>query len=68
MDIRGVLYRGADFGVRRSISLYRLLMTFAQALRAPGRSTPIREVFSSGLKDLIRLLTSIKLFQPISFM
>jgi len=30
-------------------------------------STPIREVFSLGLRDLIRLLTSIELFQPISF-
>ena len=51
-----------DFSVRRSILLYRLLMTFAQALRAPGRSIPIREVFSLGLKDLIRLLTSVELF------
>jgi len=51
-----------DFGVRRSISLYCLLITFAQALRAPGRSIPIREVFSLGLRDLTRLLTSIELF------
>jgi len=56
-----------DFGIRRSISLYYLLITFAQALRAPGRSIPIREVFSLGLRDLIRLLTSIELFQPVSF-
>ena len=42
-------------------------MTFAQALKAFGRSTPIREVFSLGLKDLIRLLTSTELFQPVSF-
>ena len=56
-----------DFGVRRSISLYYLLIMFAQALRAPGRSTPIREVFSLGLRDLTRLLTSIESFQPISF-
>jgi hypothetical protein len=47
--------------------LYRLLITFTQALRASGRSTPIREVFSSGLRDLIRLLTSTESFQPISF-
>jgi len=40
---------------------------FAQALRAPGRSTPIKEVFSLRLRDLIRLLISIKLFQPIFF-
>jgi len=51
-----------DFGIRRSILLYHLLITFAQALRAPGRSTPIREVFSLGLRDLIRLLTSAELF------
>jgi hypothetical protein len=57
-----VLYQGAGFGVRRSISLYRLLITFAQALRAPSRSIPIREVFSLGLKDLIRLLISAESF------
>jgi len=56
-----------DFSVRRSISLYYLLITFTQALRAPSRSTPIREVFSLGLRDLIRLLTSTESFQPISF-
>ena len=56
-----------DFGVRRSILLYHLLITFAQALRAPGRSIPIREVFSLGLKDLIRLLTNMELFQPVFF-
>jgi len=56
-----------DFGIRRSILLYHLLITFTQALRAPNRSTPIREGFSSGLRDLIRLLISIELFQPISF-
>ena len=48
------------------MSLYHLLMTFTQALKAPSRSTPIREVFSSGLRDLIRLLTSMELFQPVS--
>ena len=37
-------------------------MTFAQALRAPSKSTPIKEVFSLGLRDLIKLLTNIKLF------
>jgi len=51
-----------DFSVRRSILLYHLLMTFTQALRAPSRSIPIREVFSLGLRDLIRLLTSAELF------
>jgi len=40
---------------------------FAQALRAPSKSIPIKEVFSLGLRDLIRLLTSTELFQPISF-
>ena len=33
-----------------------------QALRAPSKSIPIKEVFSLGLRDLIKLLTSIKLF------
>jgi hypothetical protein len=47
--------------------LYCLLITFTQALRALSRSTPIREVFSLGLRDLIRLLTSTESFQPISF-
>ena len=51
-----------DFGIRRSILLYCLLITFAQALRAPSRSTPIREGFSLGLRDLIRLLISAELF------
>ena len=51
-----------DFGIRRSILLYYLLITFTQALRSPSRSTPIREVFSSGLKDLTRLLVSIESF------
>jgi len=51
-----------DFGIRHSISLYCLLITFAQALRAPSRSILIREVFSLGLRDLIRLLISAELF------
>ena len=38
-----------------------------QALKAPNRSILIREVFSLGLRDLIRLLTNIELFQPMSF-
>jgi hypothetical protein len=54
-------------GVRYSILLYYLLMTFVQALRAPSRSIPIREVFSLRLRDLIRLLISMKSFQPVSF-
>ena len=56
-----------DFSVRRSMLLYRLLITFTQALRAPSRSIPIREIFSLGLRDLIRLLTSAEAFQPVSF-
>ena len=51
-----------DSGVRRNISLYYLLMTFIQALRAPGRSILVREVFSLGLKNLIKLLTNIESF------
>ena len=45
-------------GVRYSISLYCLLIIFIQALRAFSKSIPIREVFSLGLRDLIRLLIS----------
>ena len=51
-----------DFGIRRSILLYYLLITFMKALRASSRSIPIREVFSLGLRDLIRLLTSAESF------
>ena len=57
-----VLYREVGFDVRRSILLYRLLITFTQALRAPSRSTPIKEVFSLGLRDLTRLLISAESF------
>ena len=62
-----VFYWGADFSVRRNILLYYLLIMFVQALRVPNRSIFIKEVFSLGLRDLIRLLINIKLFQPISF-
>jgi len=51
-----------DFSVRRSILLYHLLIIFTQALRASGRSIPIREAFNLGLRDLIRLLTSVESF------
>ena len=37
-------------------------MTFVQALRVLNRSIPIREVFSSKLRDLIKLLIKTKLF------
>ena len=50
------------FGIKRSILLYRLLIIFIKALRASSRSIPIREVFSLGLRDLIRLLISAELF------
>ena len=50
------------FSIRRSILLYHLLIIFAQVLRAPSRSIPIREVFSLGLNNLIRLLISAELF------
>jgi len=54
------------FGVRRSILLYHLLMTFAQALRISSRSTPLREIFSLGFRDSIRLLINTESFQPVS--
>ena len=40
-------------------SIFLAAKTFETHLR---RSTPIREVFSLGLRDLIRLLTSTELF------
>ena len=33
-----------------------------QALRAPNKSTPIKEVFSLGLRNLIRLLINTESF------
>ena len=64
MDIYRVviLYQKAGFGIRYSILLYYLLIIFMQALKAPSRSIFIREVFSSGLRDLIRLLTNTESF------
>ena len=57
-----MLYYGVGFSIRYSILLYYLLIIFTQALRALGRSTPIREIFSLGLRDLIRLLISVESF------
>ena len=51
-----------DFGIKYNILLYYLLIIFVQALRAFSRSILIREAFNLGLRDLIRLLTSIELF------
>ena len=62
-----ILYQRAGLGVKYSILLYRLLIIFVQALRVLNRSIPIREVFSLGLRDLIRLLINIELYQPIFF-
>jgi len=50
------------FGVRYSILLYYLLITFTQVLKAPSRSIPIKEVFSLGFRDLIRLLINTESF------
>ena len=61
------MYQEAGFGVRYSILLYCLLIIFTQALKASSKSIFIKEVFSSGLRDLIRLLISMELFQLISF-
>ena len=51
-----------DFGIRYSILLYYLLITSIQVLRAFSKSIPIREVFSLGLRDLIRLLINTESF------
>ena len=50
-----ILYQRADLSIKYNILLYYLLIIFTQVLKAPSRSIPIREVFSLGLKDLIRL-------------
>ena len=47
------------------ITITNLGLTFH--ILAFSKSIPIKKDFSLGLKDLIRLLTSIELFQPISF-
>ena len=57
-----ILCQGADFNIRRSISLYRLLITFTQVLNVSSRSIPIKEVINLGFKDLIRLLINTELF------
>ena len=50
------------FKVRRSISLYKLLITLTQAIRVFSSLIPIRAAFNLKFKDLIKLLISIKLF------
>ena len=57
-----VLYLEIGFGVKHSMLLYCLLITFVQVLRAFNKSIPIKEVFSLGLRDLIRLLISMESF------
>ena len=47
--------------------LYRLLIIVIYSLRVTSSSTPTREAFSLQFNNLIRLLISIELFQPISF-
>ena len=60
---RAVMFcQETGFGVRCSISLYCLLMTFVQASRVSGKSMPIREIFSLGFRDSIRLLINAESF------
>jgi len=52
--------------VRRSILLYKPLMTLAQVMIISGSLTPIRDAFNSGFKDFIRQLIKADLFYPVS--
>ena len=44
------------FGVRRSISLYKPLITLAQAIIVFGSLIPTKAVFNSGFKDFTKQL------------
>ena len=54
------------FGVRRSISLYKPLMTLVQAMTVSGSLTPIRDAFNLGFKDSIKWLIKADLFYLVS--
>jgi len=54
------------FGVRRSILLYKPLMTLAQAITVSSSLTPTRNAFNSGFKDFIKQLIKADLFYPVS--
>ena len=54
------------FGARRSISLYKPLMTLAQAMTVSGSLTPIRDAFNLRFKDFIKRLIKADLFYPVS--
>ena len=54
-------------GIYRAVILYYLLIIFIQLLKASNKSIFIKKIFSSRLRDLIRLLINIELFQPIFF-
>ena len=52
--------------MRRSISLYKPLMTLTQAMIVSGSLTPIRDIFNLGFKDSIKQLIKADLFYPVS--
>ena len=54
------------FRVRRSISLYKLLIILAQAVRVSGSLTPVREAFSLEFRDSTRRLIKAGSFYPVS--
>ena len=54
------------FGVRRSMLLYKPLMTLVQAVIISGSLTPIRDTFNLGFKDFIKQLIKADLFYPVS--
>ena len=54
------------FGVRRSILLYKPLITLAQAMIVFGNLTPIKDAFNLGFKDFIKWLIKADLFYLVS--
>ena len=44
-------YWGVCFKARRSMSLYKLLITLVQSVTVFGNLTPIRAIFSLGFRD-----------------
>ena len=52
--------------MRRSILLYKPLMTLAQAMTVSSSLTPIRDTFNLGFKDFIKQLIKANLFYLVS--
>ena len=52
--------------MRRSILLYKPLITLAQAMIVSGSLTFIKDAFNLGFKDFIKQLIKADLFYPVS--